>query len=85
MQDAEKRTKLYEEKTNTQVTNSSLHLFFISVSALGRPQSIDLLNDRGSTSGRVREGIRFFVTMSRPAVGPTQSPIQRVPGIPNLG
>jgi hypothetical protein len=30
--------------------------------------------------GRCRDGIRFFATASRPALVPTQSPIQVIPG-----
>jgi len=39
------------------------------------------LKDRGSNPGWGGEGI-FFVTTSRPALGPTHSPIQWVPGAP---
>jgi hypothetical protein len=41
------------------------------------------LDDRGSES-RQRLGIFLFTTTSRPALGPTQSPIQWVPGVLSL-
>jgi hypothetical protein len=39
------------------------------------------LNDRGLTPGRGKEGIFLFITASRPTLGPTQPPIQLLPGI----
>jgi hypothetical protein len=44
------------------------------------------LDDRGSRfDSRRRLGIFFFTTASRTALGPTQPPIQRVPGSLSLG